>query len=370
MSQASNSALILEREPLPAAPEAGRPAVLPAVQTAMQPEGPGAWPAAAACQHAAAVLDVVEELTTGAAGEGARLARQAQYWAMRKSHDAHWTPGLTAAGAAELEPAGSFGDGHLTTPCGLEGGADGNLWAACLGGERVSVLSPEGRLVRQVALPGSRPWGLFRAASGGLWVCDFGRSRLLLLDAEGVVQRETALHLPGPEGGLRPILGADAGDWLYLLLADGRGGGRRLARIRPELTPLEQGGQAELLPCPLAVPSAVRVHAGRLYLSGQNPPLLLSRSLAGGGWTLVNQGLIPEYLTQFCFLHGQTWLAAKGRLTRLDEQGAVARCIDAGALAGYPEGNFCDLAGLDRADGRYIYVTDNVQDLIHGFRVR
>lgn len=326
--------------------------------------------APAACLLAAAVLDVVEELAEGSANQGAQLARNGASWALRASHRRYWAArrnqflGEITPGSRELRPAGSFRASGMVTPCGMEVGPDGNLWVTSLGSEQITVLSPEGELVRRVLLPGSRCWGAFAADGGNLWICDYAQPRLTRIGPDGEPAQSLDVRMEAPHQALRPILGAANGSDLYLILADGAGRNRRLALLRPE-----HGGQPEFLSCPAAIPSAVRIREGRLYVSSQNPPVIYSRPLKGGDWTRFNLGLVPEYLTQFRFIGQHAWLAAKGRLTRLSLDGAVELVVDAGALARHPDSNLAGLAGLERKDGPHLYVTDNIHDLVHAFRL-
>lgn len=368
MSDACNTATILSREYF-SGPEAAN---APHTGTAYAPAP--AIPAgldAAACVQAEAVLDVVESLTAGHTGEGASIARSGAAWTVQERHRRFWAARL-AEGCASIRPAetplrptGSFGAESLVTPCGLEPGADGNLWVTSLGGERLSALSPQGELVRHVPLPGARPWGLFQAGQtgqDGLWVCDFANSLLLRVAPDGTQTQCLPVRVAGQD--LRPILGAANGPEIFLILADGSGRNRRLARLC-----VADDSALEFLPCPVAIPSGVRVRGGRLYVSSQNPPAILSRPLAGGAWTGFSAGLLPEYLTQFAFAGEHAWLACRGQLTRLGKSGAVEQVVDAAALAGYPESNFCGLAALDGPDGPRLFVADNIHNLIHAFRL-
>lgn len=364
MSDSCNTATILSREHFsgPRPPQGD-----PALRTA-----PPAGLDAAACVQAEAVLDVVESLTAGHTGEGATIARNGAALIVQERHRHFWAARL-AEGCASirpaqtaLRPAGSFGTEGLVTPCGLEPGADGNLWVTSLGGERLSALSPQGELVRHVPLPGARPWGLFQAGQDSLWVCDFANSLLLRVAPDGTQEQCLPVRVAGQD--LRPILGA-ADDTpnspdIFLILADGSGRNRRLARLC-----VADDSALEFLPCPVAIPSGLRVRGGRLYVSSQNPPALLSRPLEGGAWTGFSTGLLPEYLTQFAFAGEHVWLACRGRLTRLGKTGAVEQVVDAAALAGYPESNFCGLAALDGPDGPRLFVADNIHNLIHAFRL-
>ncbi|MCM0753949.1 hypothetical protein M7784_01645 [Desulfovibrio aminophilus] len=318
-------------------------------------------PDAAACEQASAVFEVIEELAFGASGEGARVARQAGAWAMRTSHRRYWAA-RTPSGEAGLVPLGSFGGGHLVTPCAIETGADGNLWIASLGAERITVLTPEGGLVRHVPLPGARPWGLFPAGDGTIWACDFARPRLERIAPDGSIVQGIALpHSSGDD--LRPILGAASGADIFLILADGRGGARRLARLRAD------GSGLEFLPCPVLNPSCVRVRDGLLHVSSLNPAFLLARPLDSGDWFRVNAGLLPEYLTRFDFAGPEAWLTARRHLIRLGRGGEVEMIVDAGGLAGYPEANLCDVAGLQSSRERRLYAVDNIHNLVHSYRI-
>lgn len=360
MSDACNTATILSREHF-SGQEAARP---PHQAQAFSPAQPAGLDAAA-CVQAGAVLDVVESLAAGRSGEGATIARNGAAWAVQERHRRFW-----AARPAEglLRPAGSFGSESLVTPCGLEPGADGNLWVTSIGGERLSVFSPQGELARHLPLPGASPWGVFQAGQGCLWVCDFANALLLLVGPDGGIEQRLPVRVPGQD--LRPILGAADGAEIFLILADGSGRNRRLARLRVDDRPEDGDGAApELLPCPVAIPSGLRVRGGRLHVSSQNPPAILSRPLSGGDWTGFSAGLLPEYLTQFAFAGEHAWLAARGRLTRLGTAGAVEQVVDAAALAGYPESNFCGLAALDGPDGPRLFVADNIHNLIHVFRL-
>lgn len=364
MSDACNTAAALAREHFHG-PEA-RPA-----QSACATQSVSG---AAACAQAAAVLDLVEDMAAGSAGEAATQARNGAAWAVQRRNDAYWGPLLREGLRTEtLRPEGAFGQGLLATPCGLEAGPDGLLRVSSLGGGRVSVFTPRGEIVRHAELPGSRPWGLFPAVVGGFWVCDFAQARLTRLDADD--RPACDLHLEAD--GLRPILGAaDPGSGaLFLILADATGRNRRLARLEP---PKETGGSArpELLPCPAAIPSALRVRGNALFVSSQNPATIFSRPPASGGrWTRFNAGPLPEYLTQFAFAGAdagtaaRAWIAAKGRIARLDAQGRVERVVDAATLAAHPGSNFCGLAELALADGLRLFVADNINNLIHAFRL-
>jgi hypothetical protein len=370
MSDSCNTATILSREHFSGPQAAHQP-------QDDQPAGQDA----AACVQAEAVLDVVESLTAGHGGEGAGIARNGAAWTVQERHSRFWSARLDQDRASirpaqtRLRAAGSFGAESLVTPCGLEPGADGALWVTSLGGERLSALSPQGEPVRHVPLPGARPWGLFQAdqtgqtgldGQGSLWVCDFANSLLLRIGLDGTLEQRLPVRVAGQD--LRPILGAAhhtaGGQELYLILADGSGRNRRLARLRVDADPA-----LELLSCPVAIPSGVRVHGGRLFVSSQNPPALLSRPLEGGAWTGFSSGLLPEYLTQFAFAGEHAWLAARGRLARLGTTGAVELVVDAAALAGYPESNFCGLAALHGPDGPTLFVADNIHNLIHSFRL-
>lgn len=367
MSDACNTAAILTREHFSGHEQARAPQYAQAPAPAML-----AGLNAAACKQAEAVLNVVESLAAGRSSEGATLARNGAIWGLRRRHDRYWSARLAARRTEDcasirpaeglLRPVGSFGAENLVTPCGLEPGPDGNLWVASLGGERLTALSPQGELVRHVLLPGARPWGLFQAGQGSLWVCDFASSLLLRVGPDGTLEKRLPVCLPGHD--LRPILGAANGSELFLILADGSGRNRHLARFYAD-----DAATPEFLPCPVAIPSGVRVRAGRLYVSSQNPPALLSRPLAGGEWTSFNTGPVPEYLNQFTFAGEQVWLASRGRLARLGKTGAVEQVVDAAALAGYPESNFCGLAALDGPGGPQLYVADNIHNLIHAFRL-
>jgi len=371
MSDACNTATILSREyfsgqEATSAPDTGAAyAPAPAIAAGLD---------AAACTQAEAVLDVVESLAAGHTDEGATIARNGAAWTVQERHRRFWAARL-AEGCADirpsrpgerpLRPVGTLGAERLVTPCGLEPGADGNLWVTSIGGERITALSPQGELVRHVPLPGARPWGLFQAGQAGegsLWVCDFANSLLLRLGPDGRLEQSLPVRVAGQD--LRPILGAANGPEIFLILADGSGRNRRLARLRAD-----DEAAPELLPCPVAIPSGLRVRAGRLYVSSQNPPAILSRPLAGGAWTGFSAGLLPEYLTQFAFAGEHAWLAARGRLTRLGRAGAVELVVDAAALAGYPESNFCGLAALDGPDGPHLFVADNIHNLIHAFQL-
>lgn len=355
MSTASNAAPALARQPFFDAPGDCAPAEAPA----------------AACVLAAAVLDAVADLAGNSASEAALLAKSGAAKTLETRHDVLWnalrTEYLATRGAARLVYAGALGRGLLATPCGLQAGADGNLWATCLGGEGLAVLPPDGGPGRLVPLPGSRPWGLFQAGGGALWVCDFARPRLLLVEADGTVARELAVEPTSDGDGLRPILGAadpDSG-WrsLRLILADASGRSRKLARLSLD------GGEPEFEPCPLTQPSALAIRGGRLFVSSQNPAAILSRPVDGGEWSRFSSGLAPEYLTQFTFAPDGVWLAARGRLARLDTDGRLERVVDAAALAGYPGSNFCGLAALALPDGPRLFVADNIHNLVHAFRL-
>lgn len=325
---------------------------------------------AAACLQTAAIMDVVEALTANSASEGAQLARSGASWALRADHRRYWTarknqpPGATAPGSGELWPIGTFGANSLTTPCGMALGPDGNLWIASLGAERLSVFSPEGELVHHVPLPGSQPWGVFAAEDETFWVCDLAQPRLTRIGRDNMPTQRLDVLQREPVQDLRPILGAAHGSILYLILSDKAGRNRRLAR-------LDTGTDTnlELLPCPVSVPSAVRVQGDTLYVSGQNPPVLVSRPLQCGAWTCRNAGLVPECLTQFTFAGGRVWLAANRLLARLSPAGIVELVVDAGALSGYPDSNFCDLCVVDGKDGQRLYATDNIHNLVHVFRL-
>lgn len=368
MSDACNTATILSREHF-----SGQEATNPPYTGAAYAPAPAiaARLDAAACVQAEAVLDVVESLAVGHSGEGATIARNGAAWTVQERHRRFWAARL-AEGCASIRPAesllrpvGSFGAESLLTPCGVEPGADGNLWVTSIGGERITALSPQGELVRHVPLPGARPWGLFQAGQAGedsLWTCDFANSLLLRIGPDGRLEQSLPVRVAGQD--LRPILGAANGPEIFLILADGSGRNRCLARLRAD-----DGATPEFLPCPVAIPSGLRVRAGRLYVSSQNPPAILSRPLAGGAWTGFSAGLLPEYLTQFAFAGEHAWLAARGRLTRLGRTGAVEQVVDAAALAGYPESNFCGLAALDGPDGPRLFVADNIHNLIHAFQL-
>jgi hypothetical protein len=374
MSDACNTATILTREHFSGQEEASAPytgaAYAPAPAMAAGRD-------AAACVQAGAVLDVVERLAAGHTGEGATIARNGAAWTVQKRHHCFWAARV-AEGCASIRPAenqlhplGSFGAESLVTPCGLEPRVDGTLWVTSLGGERLSALSPQGELVRHVPLPGARPWGLFQAGQAredSLWVCDFANALLLRIGLDGRLEQRLPVRVAGQD--LRPILGAANAAEIFLILADGSGRNRRLARLRADDRPEDGDGAApELLPCPVAIPSGVRVRGGRLFVSSQNPPALLSRPLAGGAWTGFSSGLLPEYLTQFAFAGEHTWLASRGRLARLGKTGAVELVVDAATLAGYPESNFCGLAALDGPDGPRLFVADNIHNLIHAFQL-
>lgn len=369
MSTASNAAPALARQPFfdapdtcelaDCAPGAGRRASRPAEALA------------GSCVLAAAVLDAVADLAADSGSEAALLARSGAAKALEARHDALWsarrTDSLATRGDARPLYAGALGRGLLATPCGLQAGTDGALWASCLGGEGLAVLPPDGGRGRLVPLPGARPWGLFQAGGGALWVCDFARPRLLLVEADGTVARELAVEPPRGQVGLRPILGTadpDSG-WrtLHLILADASGRNRRLARLSLD------GGGPEFEPCPLTQPSALAIRGGRLFACSQNPAVILSRPLRGGEWSRFSSGLAPEYLTQFTFAPDGVWLAARGRLARLDADGRLERVVDAAALCGYPGSNFCGLAALALPDGPRLFAADNIHNLVHAFRL-
>lgn len=364
MSTASNAAPALARQPFFDAPDNFAP-------DEGQRTGRPAGTLAGSCVLAAAVLDAVADLAGDSGSEAALLAKSGAAKTLESRHDALWnalrTDFLSPRGDARPAYAGALGHGLLATPCGLQAGADGALWATSLGGEGLAVLPPDGGQGRLVPLPGSRPWGLFQAGGGALWVCDFARPRLLLVEADGTVARELAVELADERNGLRPILGAadpDSG-WrtLFCILADASGKNRRLARLNLD------GGGPEFEPCPLTQPSALAIRGGRLYVSSQNPAVILSRPMRGGEWSRFSSGLAPEYLTQFTFTPDGVWLAARGRLARLDANGRLERVVDAAALSGYPGSNFCGLAALALPDGPRLFAADNIHNLVHAFRL-
>lgn len=365
MSNACNTAAILTREHFSGHEQACAP------QYAQAP-GMFAGLDAAACKQAEAVLDVVESLATGRGSEAARLARTGANWGLRRRHDRYWSARLATDGAGR-SPAQhlpkltrTFGSSLLATPCGLEPGPDGNLWVASLGGERLTALSPQGELVRQVPLPGARPFGLFAGAAGALWVCDLSRPRLLEITPDGAPGRSLALE----SGGLRPLRGAVHGDEMFLILVNAQCEARQLARLDLcQVVPAGAGVRVELLPCPIRNLSGVELRDGQLYVSGQNPPVLLRRPLHGGEWSNASQGMLPEYLTQFGFRGADTWLAARHHLARLDAKGALDIVMDAGSQSGYSGCSFCDLAFLKGQDSDAIYLTDNINDVIHHFEI-
>jgi hypothetical protein len=375
MSDASNTAAILSQEHFSGKTAVASPPVntfghglLRNLAAPMAARSPEAY--AAGCLQAAAIMDVVEGLTANSASEGAQLARSGASWALRERHRRYWAarknqpPGGSTPRSGELLPLGTFGANSLTIPCGMALGPDGNLWVASLGAERLSVFSPEGELVRHVPLPGSQPWGVFAAEDETFWVCDYAQPRLTRIGRDNTPTQHLDVPQRGPVQDLRPILGAAHGSALYLILSDKAGRNRRLAR-------LDTGADTnlELLPCPVSMPSAVRVQGDTLYVSGQNPPVLVSRPLQCGAWTCRNAGLVPEYLTQFTFAGERVWLAANGLLARLSPAGIVELAVDAGTLSGYPDSNFCDLCVVDGKDGQRLYATDNIHNLVHVFRL-
>lgn len=325
---------------------------------------------AVACVQTAAVIDVVGDITTGSSSEGACYARAGANWIIQNRHHRYWGTKLAERNAdartahSRLQPIGTFGTNEITTPCGMDVGADGNLWVTSLGGGKVTVFSPEGDVVRHVVLPGSSPWGVFAAHDNGLWVCDSATSQLTRIGLDGSLLQRLDLPLPASCQNLRPILGAAHGLDLYLILTDGAANSRRFARIS-----LKSLDSMEFLSCPVLTPSCVRVHGDRLFVSAQNPPAILSRPVAGGAWSLFNQSLVPEYLTQFRFVGDNAWITGRERLTCLGPTGAVEQVVDAGNLAGYTGCNFSGMVGLVRNNAMHLHIADNIHDLIHVFRL-
>ncbi len=315
------------------------------------------------CVQSGTVLEIVESLAFGHNSEGAIFARKGAVWAVLQQHRHIWTSRLTKS-CASIRPVGTFGAECLSTPCGTEFGPDGNLWVASLGGQRLTVFSPQGELVRHVPLPGALPWGVFAADDQTLWVCNYACPQLTHIDQDGTLIQRLDFQQSNSIQNLRPILGAAHSSELYLILSDKVGRNRRLARTKSEI-----GAPLEFLPCPVTIPSAVRVHSGRLYVSNQNPPALVSRPLHNEAWICHNTALVPEYLTQFAFAGDNVWLATRGLLTRLGPAGEVELVVDAAALSGHPNSYFCDLRIREGEDGPRLYATDNIHNMIHVFQL-
>lgn len=372
MSNACNTATVL-------LPEYFSGAEAPAALCTVSAQIPGAEQSisanVAACVHAAAVLEVVEGLALDRGDEAAAQARNAATWALRRRHDRYWSSRLAAnaEGRSQAQhlpmPARTFGASLLATPCGLEPGPDGNLWVASFASERLCVFSPQGEPLRQVPLPGVRPFGLFAGAAGALWVCDLSRPRLLEITPDGAPGCSLTLE----SGDLRPLRGVAHGNEMYLILVNAQCQTRLLARLDLGQA-VHNGAEAhvgvELLPCPIRNLSGVELRDGHLYASGQNPPVLLRRPLHGGEWSSASQAMLPEYLTQFGFHGAETWLAARHHLARLGANGGLDIVMDAGSQSGYSGCNFCDLAFLKGQDSDAIYLTDNINDVIHHFEIK
>lgn len=368
MNTLCNTASALPHEHFHGAGELGESASRQPAALAVMPHAPQPPKAsAAACVRAAAVMDVVEQLTQGHAGEAAIHARTGANWGLMQAHRRHWTARMPAGDQARatLCAVGSLGMQGLVTPGDLHLCADGNLWVSGFGSQQLAVLSPEGALLRRIELPGAQPWGLFTAGDGTPWVCDYAKPRLTRFGLDGTVQEVVEVRTQQAERHLRPIFGVANGAELYLILSDGQARNRRLARLSPE-----SNGWAELLPCPVAVPSAIRICGDRLIVAGQVPPAVMSRPLSGGEWTRLNTGLLPDYLTGLICMGGELWVAARGLLARLGPGGAVEEVMDAGAMAGYPGGNLVGMAVRPQGHGHLLYLADNIHDLVHIFRLR
>jgi len=322
---------------------------------------------AAACVQAEAILTVAEYLAAGCQSAGAFVACNSAAQIVSRHHHRHWANRMVQE-SDTIRLINSFGDKDLLTPYGLESSSDGFLWATSLGGERISKFSSYGDLVQHLQLPGSRPWGLFQAGRESLWVCDLANPYLLRVRKDGIIEHR--LHIRNNGQDLRPILGTADGNVLYLILANSTGRNRQLARIHAD-----DESSLEILPCPTPRPSGIRVHAGRLYLSSQNPPALLSQSLDENkieNWTNFNNGMIPDFQNHFVFTDNHVWLTAMGRLTRLNVSGEVELVIDAASLVGYPDSNFRSLTILDTpgsSDGSILFVSDKIHNLIHSFKI-
>jgi hypothetical protein len=323
---------------------------------------------AAACVQSEAILDVAENLTTGQKSMDASVARISTTKVVRKYHNRYWKTRM-AQDEAIIRLRGSFGAEDVVAPFGLETGADGYIWVTSLCGERISVFSPEGDLVRHVPLHGSQPWGIFQAGQESLWVCDLASPQLLRVGMDGKLEQPLTINTGRLE--IRPLLGAIDGPNMYLIIGDNTGRNRRLARLRTDADPT-----LEMLHCPTPNPSGIRVHDGRLYLSSQNPPALLSRPLKGDeeddvekAWEGFNRALLPDLQDHFVFSGKHVWLAARGRLTRLNETGTMDMVMDAGTLVGYPDSNFSSLTTLDGPDGTLLFVAEKIHNLIHCFQL-
>jgi hypothetical protein len=169
MSTASNAAPALARQPFFDAPDNFAP-------DEGQRTGRPAGTLAGSCVLAAAVLDAVADLAGDSGSEAALLAKSGAAKTLESRHDALWnalrTDFLSPRGDARPAYAGALGHGLLATPCGLQAGADGALWATSLGGEGLAVLPPDGGQGRLVPLPGccgGRPTAPGRASWPWSW---------------------------------------------------------------------------------------------------------------------------------------------------------------------------------------------------------
>ena len=91
---------------------------------------------------------------------------------------------------ASAGSAGS-GEGELASPSGIATDAEGNLWVADTGNDRIQKFSPEGEYLSGFGSYGSGagqldgPSGIATDAEGNLWVADTGNDRVEAFSAEG-----------------------------------------------------------------------------------------------------------------------------------------------------------------------------------------
>jgi phospholipase C len=118
---------------------------------------------------------------TGVGGYSAYLANEATQEVLAGPVNFSVTPGGSPAPAPSFQR--SFGRGLLSRPYGVATDANGDIWVADTGHNRVVELSPVGRLVRvfggSFGSPLDQPEGIATDSSGDVWVADTGNDRVV-----------------------------------------------------------------------------------------------------------------------------------------------------------------------------------------------
>jgi len=112
------------------------------------------------------------------------------------------------------------GSGQVVFPLDLAFDAEGDLWIADTGNDRVQELSSEGKFLRSASLgAGSQPWGIGVAPGGDVWVSEPESHRISRLNGQGQLIERIGSHGSG-DGQFGWPSDVEVDDHGYVVVAD------------------------------------------------------------------------------------------------------------------------------------------------------